>query len=132
MLDILRAARLYSTPAYGRKQMDIAQQEHNDVLVLAVKGSLVRYPESSPLIETIRLAAEAKKKVVIDMAEVDWMDSVGIGILLACFMTVRNRSGELKVARPTKKIMKLLEVTNLLSIIRTFDTVEAAVESFSA
>jgi anti-sigma B factor antagonist len=83
--------------------------------------------------ERIRqVVAEGKKKIVLDMSEIAWMDSVGIGILVACFMTVRNRFGELKVARPTKKIKMLLEVTNLLAVIRTFDTVEAAVESFSS
>ncbi len=111
--------------------MEISQYEQNEIVILVVSGSLVQDSVSSVFAEKIRqVVAEGKRKVVVDMAEVNWMDSAGIGILLGGFITLHNHSGDLRLARPKKKIRNLLEITNLCSVVRVFKTLEEAIKSY--
>ena len=72
-----------------------------------------------------------KRQVVIDLADVDWMNSTGLGILIAGYTTLRNNQGELKLANVTDKIQSLLTITKLVSVFEAYDSVDEAIASFS-
>jgi len=76
------------------------------------------------------LIDQNKKKVVIDLAKVDWMNSTGLGILIAGLTTLRDNQGELKLACVTDKIQSLLTITKLITVFEAHETVDAAVASF--
>ena len=68
--------------------------------------------------------------VVVDLAQVDWMNSTGLGILISGYTTLRNNDGLLKLANVTDKIQSLLTITKLVSVFEAFDSVDDAVKSF--
>ena len=71
-----------------------------------------------------------RKKVVVDLAKVEWMNSTGLGILISGYTRLRNHQGVLKLANVTDKIQSLLTITKLVTVFETFDSVEDAIKSF--
>jgi anti-sigma B factor antagonist len=111
--------------------MKFSVREQNGVTVLAPKGKIMGGPDSTELHEKLRdLIKGNAKKVTIDLSDVDWMNSTGLGILISGLTTMRNAGGELKLARVTDKIQSLLVITKLVTVFETHDTVEEAVASF--
>lgn len=111
--------------------MSIKETLKNEVAILTLRGALMGGPDSTALHEKVRsLIADGINKVVIDLAKVKWMNSSGLGALMACLTTLRNAGGELKLANATKKIESLLLITKLITVFETYGTVDRAVASF--
>jgi len=71
------------------------------------------------------------KKIVLNLGDVSYIDSSGIGELVSTFTTVINQGGQLKLLNLTKKIHELLQITKLLTVFQVFDDENAAIASFS-
>ena len=111
--------------------MKLSFHEKNGVVVLEPKGKIMGGPDATVLHDKLHdFIKEDKKKVVIDLAKVDWMNSTGLGILISGLTTLRNNGGELKLANVTEKIQSLLTITKLITVFESFDSVEEAVSSF--
>ncbi|RKY89416.1 anti-sigma factor antagonist [candidate division KSB1 bacterium] len=111
--------------------MAIKEKIEGDVAVLTLKGNLMGGPETQDLREHIySLIGDGIKKVVIDLGKVKWMNSVGLGALMAALTSMRNKGGNLKLANVTKKVQSLLMITQLMNIFETFETVDRAVASY--
>jgi anti-sigma B factor antagonist len=111
--------------------MKLADYEKDGVFVLEPKGKIMGGPDATMLHERLHdYIEQGKKKVVIDLAQVDWMNSTGLGILISGLTTLRNNGGELKLANVTDKIQSLLTITKLVTVFEAFDSVEDAVKSF--
>ena len=76
------------------------------------------------------LVADEKKKIILNLAEVDYIDSSGVGELVGCFTTVRNAGGELKLLNLTQKVHDVLHVTTLYTVFDIKDDEFHAVKSF--
>ena len=76
------------------------------------------------------LVAEGKKKIILNLAEVDYIDSSGVGELVGSFTTVRNAGGELKLLNLTQKVHDVLHVTKLYTVFDIKDDEFQAVKSF--
>lgn len=112
--------------------MQIAEQKQGDVAILALKGKLMGGPETQAVHDKVKeLAENGVKQVVVDLGKVKWMNSSGLGALMGSLTTMRNASGELKLAAVTEKVQSLFMITKLITIFETFDTVEEAVKSFN-
>jgi anti-sigma B factor antagonist len=112
--------------------MKLSAREDKEVVILEPKGKIMGGPESTVLHDKLHeLINQGKKKVVIDLSKVDWMNSTGLGILISGLTTMRNNGGELKLSNVTEKIQSLLTITKLITIFETFDSVDQAVQSFS-
>src|SRR5262245_9172003 len=111
--------------------MKISRQEQGSVTIIQPKGKIT-IGEGDILLrdEITKLLSEEKKKLVLDLGEVSYMDSAGVGELVSVYTSVKNRGGELKLASLTKKIKDLLAITQLLTIFDAFDSTEEAVASF--
>ena len=70
------------------------------------------------------------KKIILNLADINYIDSSGIGELVSTYTTVVNAGGRLKLLNLTNKIEQLLAITKLLTVFETFDNEEAALESF--
>lgn len=111
--------------------MKLSAREESGVVVLEPKGKIMGGPDATLMHDKLHdFIKENKKKVVIDLAEVDWMNSTGLGILISGLTTLRNNDGELKLANVTGKIESLLTITKLITVFETFDSVGEAVKSF--
>jgi len=111
--------------------MRMGEKEQAGVVILMPKGKIMGGPDAGAVKERLhQLIDESKKKVVVDLSGVSWMNSSGLGILIGGLTTMRNAGGDLKLAGTTDKVQNLLMVTKLITIFESFDTVEEAVASY--
>src|SRR5438445_410373 len=75
---------------------------------------------------------QGRKKIVLNLAQVPYIDSAGLGEVVRTFTTVSRQGGQLKLLNLTKKITDLLAITKLLTVFDTYDSEQDAVQSFSA
>jgi anti-sigma B factor antagonist len=111
--------------------MKLTHREIDGVIVLEPKGKIMGGPDATMLHDMLHdLIDQNKKKVIIDLSKVEWMNSTGLGILISGLTTLRNNGGELKLACVTEKIESLLTITKLISVFENYDKIEEAVASF--
>jgi len=111
--------------------MQISEKKENDVTVLNLDGSLMGGPEAVSLNEKInRLLDEKSLKVVLNLEQVERVNSSGLGILIKVLTTFKRNGGELKLAHVNPKIENLLIMTKLNTIFESYETEESAVNSF--
>lgn len=109
--------------------IDIREVAH--VTILDVRGRIVLGDELGELRNSVRdLISKGKKKIILNLAEVDYIDSSGVGELVGCFTTVRNSGGELKLLKLSQKVHDILNVTKLYTVFDIRDDEFTAVRSF--
>lgn len=110
----------------------LAVRQVGDVTVIDAAGRITLGEGSSTFRETIRdLAAKGNKKILLNLGEVSYIDSSGIGELVSGFTTVANHGGQLKLLNLTKRVGELLQITKLITIFEVHDDEAAAVRSFA-
>lgn len=111
--------------------LEISERDANGVTVLTLAGRVVLGDESNQLRTKLKeLIGNGKKMVVLDLAEVKYIDSAGLGTLVAGFTTAQNQGSNIKLANLTKKFDEQLHITKLVTVFDVYDTVDAAVKSF--
>ncbi len=114
-------------------QLTINQRQAGDVTILDLSGKITIGEGSVQLREAVRgLLDSGNKKILLNLGDVSYVDSSGIGELVSSYTTTSNNGGHLKLLNLTKKIQDLLMITKLLTVFQTFDSEEAALASFSA
>lgn len=112
--------------------MKLKLTERYEAVVIEVKGNMMGGAEAGEFSETIKkLLTEGKKRIVVDLSDVKFMNSSGLGMLISGLTSVKNAEGQLKLACITEKIESLLMVTKLITIFETYDSVEDSLKSFS-
>jgi anti-sigma B factor antagonist len=111
--------------------MKIKVNEQYNAVVIELKGNVMGGDDTKEFNELLhKLIDEGKKNVVVDLAEVKFMNSSGLGMLISGLTTMKKENGHLKLARVTEKIESLLIITKLITIFEFFESVEDAVASF--
>lgn len=111
--------------------MKISEETKGDVIVLRMNGKLMGGPDADAFQKQIKdLVARGKKQLVVDMSQVSWVNSTGLGILIAGYSTVKNAGGVLKLVGVNKRIDQIFMVTKLHTIFETFDEESQALASF--
>jgi anti-sigma B factor antagonist len=111
--------------------LTIKTREVAKVTILDIHGRIVLGPEIGTLRDAVHnLIASDIKKIILNLADVDYIDSSGVGELVGCFTTVRNAGGELKLLNITPKIHDILHVTKLYTVFDIKDDEYTAVKSF--
>lgn len=106
---------------------DILQDK---VVVLDVSGKIMGGEETTMFHGKIHeYISQNKKNFVVDLKDVDWMNSVGLGMLISALTTVKNAGGRLVLSN-IEKIESVLTITRLISVFESFDTREQALKSF--
>lgn len=106
-------------------------REVSHVSIVDVHGRIVLGDEIGTLRDAVHdLVAKGKKKIVLNLAEVDYIDSSGVGELVGSYTTVRNAGGELKLLNLTQKVHDILNVTKLYTVFDVKDDEFTAVKSF--
>ena len=112
--------------------MTIDTRSVNGVTVLDLHGKVTIGEGSREVRETIReLLKNGNKNILMNLGDVSYVDSAGIGELVSSYTTVTNQAGQFKLLNLTKKIRELLAITKLLTVFDSFDDETAAVGSFS-
>jgi len=111
--------------------MSIKEKMSGDVAVLSISGKLMGGEETKAVHEKVKsLAAAGRKKLVIDLSKVKWLNSSGLGTLISCLSSVQKAQGSLKIAGATEKVNSLFMMTKLITVFDTYDTVEDAMVTF--
>lgn len=110
----------------------MTERDVNGVVVLDIEGRIVLGDESNSFREKVKsLLAAGKKKIVLNLANVTYIDSAGLGTLVATFHSARSQGALLKLANLGAKFKEVLQVTKLMTVFDTYDSEEAAIQSFS-
>ena len=106
-------------------------REINDVAIIDFSGKITLGEGSSTLRRTIKeLIDKGHRKIVLNLYDVDYIDSSGIGELVSGYTTVRNAAGELKLLHLTKRVHDLLQITRLFTVFDVQSDEDTALRSF--
>ncbi len=112
--------------------MKIKEKIENHIAILSLSGKMMGGPETTEIHDHIKgLINDGIKNIVIDLGDVKWMNSSGMGVLMASKTTLDNAGGRLVLARVTEKVQSLLMITQLIKVFETYETVDRAVSSFN-
>ncbi len=111
--------------------MLIEKHTFGDVAVLKVHGDIVLNGSGPALADRIRaLLDQNRRRIVLDLADVRYVDSSGLGEIVESFSAAKHRGGSVKLLGVTRRLSDLLVITKLLNVFECFDTVQDAVDSF--
>jgi anti-sigma B factor antagonist len=111
--------------------MKISSRQVDGVTILDLSGRITLGEGSVQLRDAVRdLLSKGSKEILLNLADVNYIDSSGIGELVSAFTTVRNQGGELKLLKLTKKVHDLLQITKLYTVFDIKDDEAEAIGSF--
>jgi anti-sigma B factor antagonist len=111
--------------------MKANSRQVDGVTIVDLSGRITLGEGSVVLRDMVRdIISKGNKKILLNLADVNYIDSSGIGELVSAFTTVRNQGGELKLLRLTKKVHDLLQITKLYTVFDVKDDETAAIKSF--
>lgn len=110
----------------------LTTRQVGDVTVIDAAGRITLGEGASSFRDTVReLSAKGDKKILLNLSEVSYIDSSGIGEMVSGFTTVTNHGGQLKLLGLSKRVKDLLQITKLYTVFEVFDDEAAAVRSFT-
>ncbi len=112
--------------------MKSTTRQVDGVTIVDLSGRITLGEGSTMLRDIVRdMIAKGQKKILLNLGDVTYIDSSGIGELVSAFTTVRNGGGELKLLNLTKKVHDLLQITKLYTVFDIKDDEAAAIQSFT-
>jgi anti-sigma B factor antagonist len=113
--------------------MEIAERTAGEVTILDVTGKMTLGEGDEILKDKVHsLSLQGRKKIILNLAGVPYIDSAGLGEIVRTYTTVSREGGSLKLLGLTKRITDLLSITKLLTVFETYDNEADAVRSFSS
>jgi len=112
-------------------QLVLQSQNIEDVAVVRCQGRIVAGAEADALRRELENLTRVRKKVVLQLADVGFIDSAGLGALVRLFGVLQNAGGGLKLCQLSPFVLQVLQVTNLLYVFHTYSSENEAVEAFS-
>jgi anti-sigma B factor antagonist len=111
----------------------MTDREVDGVSVVELDGRIVLGEESNSFREKLRsLVAEGKKKIVLNMSEIKYIDSAGLGALVAVHISAKNQGASVRLCHLGKKFHEVMQITKLLTVFDVYDTEAAAISSFQS
>ena len=111
-------------------QLKVTPRTKDGILVIDCIGRIVFGEESSLLRETVKQAVTENNRIVLNLGEVTYIDSGGLGTLVALRITAQNAGGTIKLTNLTKRVGDVLQVTKLLTVFDVYNSEAEAIESF--
>jgi anti-sigma B factor antagonist len=111
--------------------LKINSRQLEGITVIDCAGRIVFGDEGSHLRETVKKEIAENSRIVLNLGEVTYIDSGGIGTLVSLFTTARNAGGDIKLANLTKRVKDLLQITKLITVFESYDDVQKAANAFS-
>jgi anti-sigma B factor antagonist len=113
-------------------RMQIEERVESEVTILDLKGKITLGEGDEVLKDKINsLILQNRKRILLNLEDVPYIDSAGLGEIVRTYTTVSRQGGQLKLVNLTKRITDLLSITKLLTVFETFDTEQEALQSFS-
>lgn len=117
----------------GEKQVITIPQKYGKITVISVKGKLVDDDDSTKLHNEVNsILKEESGGIVINLRNVNWISSIGIGGLIRCLNSARKAGSDLRLTGVTDKVQDIFSITKMDSVLQIFPNVNQAVESFKS
>ena len=110
--------------------LEINEREREGIAILDLKGRITVGPEASALRERISSLKEGSQNLVLNLAQVDYIDSTGLGALVMCNTSLRKREGSMKLLNLNRRNIELLVMTKLATVFEIFNDEQDAINSF--
>jgi anti-sigma B factor antagonist len=111
-------------------QLKLTVRTKDDIVIVDCAGRIVFGEESADLRDTVKMVITQSKRIVLNLSGVSYIDSGGLGTLVALYTTARNSGGSIKLANLTPRVGDLLQVTKLVTIFDVYDSEDKAIESY--
>lgn len=113
--------------------MKIQREDSGSVAILRLSGKLMGGPDAEAFQSVVQTVLDQGcRHLLVDLGEVNWINSTGLGILISSYTTLRKRGGQLKLLNVSKRIESILMVTKLNTYFESFQDEMRALESFRA
>jgi anti-sigma B factor antagonist len=113
------------------KTLSITERRNDSIVILDLEGNIRLGEGSRTLHEKVRLLVEnGEKEILLNLAKVSYVDSCGLGELVAGYTTLQKSDGEMKLLNLTDRVTELMVITKLLTVFDVFENEEEAIESF--
>jgi anti-sigma B factor antagonist len=110
---------------------EIHDRDREGITIVDIKGRIAAGPEATALREKVaELTAAGKTKLVLNLADVDYIDSTGLGALVVCATSLRKNGGDLKMVNLNRRNVDLLVMTKLHTVFEVFNDEQDAVNSY--
>ena len=111
--------------------LEISQRQREGITVLDLKGRITVGPEATALREKVAALDQAgDRKLVFNLAEVDYVDSTGLGALVMCATTLRKKQGDVRLVGLNRRHIELLVMTKLATVFETYPDEQDAINAF--
>ncbi len=112
--------------------MAIAERHIGSVTIVDLSGKLTSSDQSGKLKEKVdALLAQDRKQIVLNLGEVTYVDSAGLGEIVSCYSTARRQSATVSLANLHKRVQELLVITKLHAVFDVYESEKAAIDSFA-
>ena len=112
--------------------MQIEERTVGDITILDLKGKMTLGEGDELLKDKVNsLMNQGRKKILMNLGDVPYIDSAGLGEIVRTYTTVSRQGGKLKLLNLTKRIQDLLAITKLLTVFETYDSEQEAIQSFT-
>jgi anti-sigma B factor antagonist len=112
-------------------KVSITERQAGDVIILGVEGNIVTGESADMLRGSIqRLLTEGRRKFLLDMAQVKWVDSIGIGELVSALVSVTRAGGQIKLLKVRDNIKEQLSITGMQTIFAIYDDESEALNDY--
>jgi anti-sigma B factor antagonist len=112
--------------------MKLTTREENGIVIFEMSGKIMGGEDETVFYGTLQKMINLNKtNFIIDLAGVEWINSLGLGLLISGLTTARNHNGVLRLARVAEKVNSLLVLTKLITVFETYDSIEEALNSFN-
>jgi len=112
--------------------LKMSTRESNGIVIIDLSGQITLGEASAALRDEVRdQSGHGFKKILLNLANVTYIDSAGLGELTAAFTSVKNRGGELKLLNLTKRVHDLMQITKLYTVFDVYDDEKKALTSFA-
>jgi anti-sigma B factor antagonist len=112
-------------------QLKLTVRTKDDIVIVDCAGRIVFGEESADLRDTVKMVITQSKRIILNLSGVSYIDSGGLGTLVALYTTARNAGGSIKLANLTPRVGDLLQVTKLVTIFDVYDSEDKAIESYN-
>ena len=113
------------------RRMKIAERRVGDVTILDLYGRLVMDEDTSCTEHIDLLVREGRLRILLNLRDVTYIDSAGVGALIAKYVSLRRRGGDLRLLSLSDRVRRVITIAHLLEVFEIFESEDLAVRSFS-
>ena len=112
-------------------EFDVKRKDVNDISVLYLKGYLDAHTASDFECALEKLVSEERVKIIVNLSDLIYISSAGLGVFMGFIEDIRKKEGDIKMAEPSKKVMRVFELLGFQVLYQIFDSEQEAMEKYN-